>query len=93
MNYLINVADFISYISDREEILRTLRDIIAMGIKEDFQIEEIEDYIFVINEYHKEVRVNNLNKKLKEEKDPLKQAEIYMEIMKIRGGSRNGIRN
>ena len=90
---IINVADFISYISDREEILRTLRDIIAMGIKEDFQIEEIEDYIFVINEYHKEERVNNLNKKLKEEKDPLKQAEISMEIMKIRGGSRNGIRN
>ena len=90
---IINVADFISYISDREEILRTLRDIIAMGIKEDFQIEEIDDYIFVINEYHKEVRVNNLNKKLKEEKDPLKQAEISMEIMKIRGGSRNGIRN
>lgn len=90
---IINVADFISYISDREEILRTLRDIIAIGIKEDFQIEEIEDYIFVINEYHKEVRVNNLNKKLKEEKDPLKQAEISMEIMKIRGGSRNGIRN
>ena len=26
---IINVADFISYISDREEILRTLRDIIA----------------------------------------------------------------
>lgn len=90
---IINVADFISYISDREEILRTLRDIIAMRIKEDFQIEEIEDYIFVINEYHKEVRVNSLNKKLKEEKDPLKQAEISMEIMKIRGGSRNGIRN
>ena len=90
---IINVADFISYISDREEILRTLRDIIAMGIKEDFQIEEIEDYIFVINEYHKEVRVNNLNKKLKEEKDPLKQAKISMEIMKIRGGSKNGIRN
>ena len=82
---IINVADFISYISDREEILRTLRDIIAMGIKEDFQIEEIEDYIFVINEYHKEVKINDLNKKLKEEKDPLKQAKISLEIMKIRG--------
>ena len=35
----------------------------------------------------------NIYKKLKEEKDPLKQAEISMEIMKIRGGSRNGIRN
>ena len=90
---IINVADFISYISDREEILRTLRDIIAMGIKEDFQIEEIEDYIFVINEYHKEVKINDLNKKLKEEKDPLKQAKILEEIMKLRGVNKNGTRN
>ena len=90
---IINVADFISYISDREEIRKTLQDIIAMNIKEDFQEKEIEDYIFVVNEYHKEERINNLNKKLKEEKDPLKQAKISMEIMKIRGGSKNGIRN
>ena len=90
---IINVADFISYISEREEILSTLKDILAMNIKEDFQIEEIEDYIFVINEYHKEEKVKSLNKKLKEEKDPLKQAKISEEIMKIRGGVRNGIRN
>ena len=90
---IINIADFISYISDRAEILKAFQDIIAMDIKDEFQIQEIEDYIFVINEYHKEMRINNLNKKLKEEKDPLKQAEISMEIMKIRGGSRNGIRD
>lgn len=90
---IINVADFISYISDRAEMLKTLQDIIAMDIKEDFQELEIEDYIFVVNSYHREVKINNLNKKLKEEKEPLKQAEISMEIMKIRGGFRNGIRN
>lgn len=90
---IINVADFISYISEREEILNTLKDILAMNIKEDFQIEEIEDYIFVINEYHKEEKIKSLNQKLKEEKDPLKQAKISEEIMKIRGGVRNGIRN
>lgn len=90
---IINVADFISYISDREEILNTLKDILAMNIKEDFEVEEIEDYIFVINEYHKEEKVKSLNKKLKEEKDPLKQAKISEEIMKIRGGIRNGIGN
>ena len=90
---IINVADFISYLKDREELLKTLKDILAMNLKEDFQIEEIEDYIFVVNEYHKEVRIEDLNKKLKEEKDPLKQAKISEEIMKIRGGIRNGIRN
>ena len=82
---IINVADFISYISDKEEILKTLKDIFAMNIKDDFQEREIEDYIFVVNEYHKEVKINDLNKKLKEEKDPLKQAKISLEIMKIRG--------
>ena len=64
---IINVADFISYISDKEEILKTLKDIFAMNIKDDFQEREIEDYIFVVNEYHKEVKINDLNKKLKEE--------------------------
>ena len=82
---IINVADFISYISDKEEILKTLKDIFALNIKDDFQEKEIEDYIFVVNEYHKEVKINDLNKKLKEEKDPLKQAKISLEIMKIRG--------
>ena len=82
---IINIADFISYISSRNEILNTLKEILAMNIKEDFLIDEIEDYIFVINEYHKEVKINDLNKKLKEEKDPLKQAKISLEIMKIRG--------
>lgn len=89
---IINAADFISYISDREEILNTLKDILASNIKEDFSLEEIDDYIFVINEYHKEVRIKSLNEKLKEEKDPLKQAEIAKEIMKLRGGIHNGIR-
>ena len=82
---IINIADFISYISSRNEILNTLKEILAMNIKEDFLIDEIEDYIFVINEYHKELKINDLNKKLKEEKDPLKQAKISLEIMKIRG--------
>ena len=90
---IINIADFISYISERENILNTLKDILAMDIKENFEIEEIEDYIFVINEYHKEEKIKKLNKDLKEEKDPIKQAKISAEIMKIRGGVKNGIGN
>ncbi len=90
---IINIADFISYISNKEELYDPLMDIIAMNIKDDFQIKEIEDYILVINEYHKEMKVRNLNQKLKEEKDPLKQAEISLEIMKIRGVKDDDTRN
>lgn len=90
---IINVADFISYIADRDEILHTLKEIIVMDKEEDFKLEEIEDYIFVVNEYHKEVRINDLKMKLKEEKDPLKQAKISLEIMNLRKGVRNGTRD
>ncbi len=90
---IINIADFISYISNKEELYDPLMDIIAMNIKDDFQIKEIEDYILVINEYHKEMKVRDLNQKLKEEKDPLKQAEISLEIMKIRGVKDDDTRN
>ena len=90
---IINVADFISYIADREEILNTLKEIIAMDKEEDFKLEEIEDYIFVINEYHKREKIEELNKKLKEEKDPLKQAKISLEIMNLRKGVTNGTRD
>ena len=64
-----------------------------MDKEEDFKLEEIEDYIFVINEYHKEVRIGDLKKKLTEEKDPLKQAKISLEIMNLRKGVRNGTRD
>lgn len=90
---IINVADFISYIADRDEILHTLKEIIVMDKEEDFKLEEIEDYIFVVNEYHKEVRINDLKMKLKEEKEPLKQAKISLEIMNLRKGVRNGTRD
>lgn len=90
---IINVADFISYIADREEMLNTLKEIIAMDKEEDFKLEEIEDYIFVINEYHKREKIEELNKKLKEEKDPLKQAKISLEIMNLRKGVTNGTRD
>lgn len=90
---IINVADFISYIADREEILNTLKEIVAMDKSDDFQIEEIEDYIFVINEYHKEAKIVKLKDELKKEKDPMKQAKISLEIMELRKGVKNGTRN
>lgn len=90
---ITSIADFISYISDKEQLYNTLKEIIAMNLKDDFQIDEIEDYIFVINEYHKEMKIIDLSKKLKEEKDPLKQAKISLEIMKIRGVKKDDTRD
>ena len=90
---IISVADFISYISDRGELLSALKEIISMNKDDNFELEEIEDYIFVINEYHKEMKIKDLNVKLKEEKDPLKQAKIALDIMNLRKGVRDDTRN
>ena len=48
-------------------------------------IEEIEDYIKCINECYKRSIIDKLKLDLSREPDPMKQANILKEIMKIRG--------
>ena len=48
-------------------------------------IEEIEDYIKCINECYKKSIIDKLKLDLSREPDPMKQANILKEIMKIRG--------
>ena len=56
-----------------------------MDIKENYSKEEINDYIKLINSYPIDKKSIELNKKIKEEKDPIKQASILSEILKIKG--------
>ena len=79
------IADFISYISDKEEILKIFNEIINMNIKDKCTEEEIEDYIRVINSYPINKKTDELYKKIKDEKDPIKQASILSEILSLKG--------
>ena len=81
---VLKLADFISYIINRPEEYKVFTEIINMN-NEKYNKEEIEDYIKVINAYPTKRKENELNKKLKEEKDPLKQASILSEIMSLKG--------
>lgn len=81
----IDVADFISFISSREELLKVLYEIINMDMKNEYTNLEIEDYISVIKKYFKKSKISKLEKSLKEETDPLKQAQILSEIMAVKG--------
>ena len=80
-----NIADFISYISNSEEDIKLFNEIINMDNNEEYNPEEIEDYIKVINEYPIKRREKELQEKLKEEKDPLKKASILSEILSLKG--------
>ena len=56
-----------------------------MNLKDEYTNLEIEDYITVIKKYFKKSKISKLEKSLKEENDPLKQAEILSEIMAVKG--------
>lgn len=82
---IFKIADFISYISENEEILKVFNEIINMNINEMYTLEEIVDYIKVINSYPKRKKENELKEKLQKETDPLKQAKILSEILSLKG--------
>ena len=82
---IFKIADFISYISDNEELLKIFNEIINMDINESYNIEEIDDYIKVINSYPIVKKENELKENLKKETDPIKQAKILSEILSLKG--------
>ena len=48
-------------------------------------MEEINDYIKVVNNYLKKDRIKSLESDLRKEIDPIKKAEILNKIMEIKG--------
>ena len=81
----IQLADFITYLSEKKDIEKTLYEVINMNLAEECNNQEIEDYISVIKTYAKTTKIKQLEKELKQEPEPLKQAQILKEIMDIRG--------
>ena len=57
----INIADVISYFSDKKELNEELMKIINMDIKEEYSMEEIDDYIKVVNYIPIDEKVKELN--------------------------------
>ena len=56
-----------------------------MNSKDKYDEEEINDYIKLINSYPVDQKTAELNKRLKEETDPIKQANILTEILMLKG--------
>jgi len=81
----IIIADFITYLTMKTDVSDTFENIINKNLKKEYTIEEIEDYIKCVNEYYKKNIIDKLKLDLSREPDPMKQANILKEIMKIRG--------
>ncbi|MEE3343821.1 MAG: DNA primase [Bacilli bacterium] len=85
----IILADFITYLNTKTDIYDVFEEIINMNLKKEYSEQEINDYIKCVNEYYQLDKIEKLKLELNTETDPMKQANILMEIMKIRGVNNN----
>ena len=84
----INVADFYTYIQDRDEVIQVLNDILACDYNESVEEDELEEYFSVVRSQSKKKEIERLTTLIKKEYDPLKQAEIANKIMNLRKGEK-----
>ena len=83
---MAQLADFYTYIQDKESILTLYNDIIAADYIEHTTKDELFLYFKVIREYGKNQEINRLTNLMKKELDPLEQAKIVERIRKLRLG-------
>ena len=82
----INVADFYTYIQDKDNILLFLNNILASNYMESTNKEELFLYFKVVREYSVKGEIKRLTNLMKKEVDPLEQAKIVEKIRKLRLG-------
>ena len=82
----INVADFYTYIQDKENILNFLNSILASEYLETTNKEELFLYFKVVREYSTKCEIKRLTELMKKEVDPIEQAKIVEKIRKLRLG-------
>ena len=83
------IADFSTYLSTKTNVFDTFEGIFSLNLKREYTEEEIDDYIKCINYYYKKNIIDKLKADLQKETDPMKQALIISEMMKIRGVKEN----
>ena len=82
----INVADFYTYVQDKDSILEFLNSILAEDYMEDTTKDELFLYFKVIKEYITKQEIKRLTERMKKETDPIEQAKIVEKIRKLRLG-------
>ncbi len=88
-NKNFNLADFFTTIIEDKELVETVNEIESLNLKEEYTIQEIDDYLEVIRSYHVKSEQERLMKLLKEELDLEKKAEIAEKIIKLKEGILN----
>ncbi|MDD2378010.1 MAG: hypothetical protein PHE05_04195, partial [Bacilli bacterium] len=88
-NNYIDMADLMSSLTDNNDILKTIGEIESLNLSEEYTLDEINDYIDTIKEYNVNYQIKKLKEKMDKEVDPLEQAKIAMEVVKLKRGENN----
>ncbi len=82
----INMADFYTYLADKEELLRVYNFVISLDYEDEMSVKAIEDCIGVIREYNVRQEINRLRDLVKNENDPIEKAKIAERIRLLKIG-------
>lgn len=88
-NYLkengrIGVAELLTYYQDNEEIIKTIQELLIKNKKEEYNMQEIQDYINVIKEKNVNDEIKRLQQELKKETDNRRKTEILSQIIELK---------
>lgn len=79
----INISDLISEIKE-DSIIKALGEIESLELTEEYNDQEIEDYIRVIKDYNVNFEIEKLKKEMSSTTDPLIKASIGAKIVEFR---------
>ncbi len=85
-NGSINIADFYTYLQDKEELLKYLNEITINNYNDNVTKDDLFSHFKVIRNYSKTMQMKILEEKMKKEVDPIEQSKISEEIRKLRLG-------
>ena len=84
---IMNIADFYTYLGDKENLTQLLTEVIGQDLGDTVDEKEVDLLFKVVKEYNVNQEVVRLQKKIKEEIDPLEKAKIAERIRGLRMGS------
>lgn len=78
------VADFLTYLSDKKELLDAFNEVDTIDVSENYTYEGIMDYIENLNDYSVQREINKLTNEFKKETDEIKKIELLKQISNLK---------
>ena len=83
-NGFINVADFISFLGDDIDSIKTLGEITCLDLKNEVDLEEIDDYLENIRKYNEQIQLNKYKNQMVGETDYKKKLELANKAIELK---------